>query len=424
MAKNTPNDSESASLSTAIELADCLPDSAAWNLLLQREPQTLLQLATKRLASVAADDLGATLRIYSQALAACGQIEQALEIACQAEASASPDGGHEHLSAQLFLADVLQRQGKHEAYRKVLQSAFAAARQQGHFDCRPWLPDMIARLCAAALAAGIESNYVRQLIRQHDLVAEGPQALDWPWSLRIYTLGRFSIAKDGTQLTFPGKSPRKPLELLQALIALGGREVHTNLLINAVWPDDDKLGLRKLFDNTLHRLRRVLDYDDALLLSDGKLTLNSHRCWVDAWAFDRMVRQHLNGEVPTGDMAGLTLQLYQGHFLEREAEHPWLIRARDSLRSRFQRFVRTIGARLEENGRWQAAAEIYERGLEVDNLAEGFYRRLMICHKQCGEHAEALRVYRRCRELLSIVLGVAPSPATERVHRDLEQIAV
>jgi DNA-binding SARP family transcriptional activator len=34
-----------------------------------------------------------------------------------------------------------------------------------------------------------------------------------------------------------------------------------------------------------------------------------------------------------------------------------------------------------------------------------------------GDLAEALNVYRRCRELLSIVLGVKPAADTERLHR-------
>lgn len=35
------------------------------------------------------------------------------------------------------------------------------------------------------------------------------------------------------------------------------------------------------------------------------------------------------------------------------------------------------------------------------------------CHLARGENAQALNAYRRCRELLSIVLGVRPSSRTE-----------
>jgi DNA-binding SARP family transcriptional activator len=57
----------------------------------------------------------------------------------------------------------------------------------------------------------------------------------------------------------------------------------------------------------------------------------------------------------------------------------------------------------------------YQKGLEVDDLAEELYRRLMICHRQLGQVAEALVVYHRCRRKLSAVLRINPSPETDAV---------
>ena len=62
---------------------------------------------------------------------------------------------------------------------------------------------------------------------------------------------------------------------------------------------------------------------------------------------------------------------------------------------------------------------LYRRALEVDNLQEESYRRLMLCLHELGESAEAKKVYRRCTELLSIVLGTRPSPETVSVFRSL-----
>ena len=36
-----------------------------------------------------------------------------------------------------------------------------------------------------------------------------------------------------------------------------------------------------------------------------------------------------------------------------------------------------------------------------------------------GDQAEALIAFRRCRELLSIVLGLKPSAETERLYREI-----
>ena len=48
----------------------------------------------------------------------------------------------------------------------------------------------------------------------------------------------------------------------------------------------------------------------------------------------------------------------------------------------------------------------------------------MICHRELGNHAEALNIYRRCRELLSVVLGVQPTVQTQAVYQSLKQSSV
>jgi DNA-binding SARP family transcriptional activator len=78
-----------------------------------------------------------------------------------------------------------------------------------------------------------------------------------------------------------------------------------------------------------------------------------------------------------------------------------------------------LGETLEQDNAWAGAAELYRRGLEADNVAEVLYRALMRALIAMGEQAEALNVFRRCRELLSIVLGMSPAPATERLHQQI-----
>lgn len=244
------------------------------------------------------------------------------------------------------------------------------------------------------------------------------------WPLRVHTLGRFSVLCDGQVLLFNGKSPRKALELLQVLIAYGGREVHTSVLIRDLWKEETAGDTRNLFDNTLHRLRRLLGPNEVLDLHNGKLTLKPEHCWIDTWAFGRLSSGFIDRASKLSDAeeerafgeAKTALQLYNGHFLQYETEDSWACRYRDRLQSQFHRLVLAMGACLEHAGRWEMATDVYLRGLEVDNLAEFFYQRLMACYQSRGEHAEVMRVYRRCRELLSIVLGISPSAETERIR--------
>jgi DNA-binding SARP family transcriptional activator len=88
---------------------------------------------------------------------------------------------------------------------------------------------------------------------------------------------------------------------------------------------------------------------------------------------------------------------------------------RDRLKASVTRVVLSLGQGLEQAGKAEAAIELYRRALEQDNLAEVLYRRLITCHAKLGQRAEAMATYRRCRELLSVVLGIQPSAETEQL---------
>lgn len=238
--------------------------------------------------------------------------------------------------------------------------------------------------------------------------------------LWIFALGPFVLVRDGLELAFQGRSPRKVLELLQALVAFGAHAVAIDALTRAVWPDQTSCDARNLFDNTLHRLRHLIDCPGVLVVADAKLGIDERRCWIDVHAFERLADP---AKGAPGEHAVQALQLYRGHFLEHEPARAWSVVCRERLKRRLDTLILDSAARLEAACDWSGAAALYERGLQADPLAEGLYRRLMLCHHRCGEHAEALRVYRRCRDLLTAELGVGPSRATQAAAHELHRWA-
>lgn len=326
------------------------------------------------------------------------------------------------LLVPLVLADAL-RPTHPDASQALLRLVLAPAHEGLLDTALPAPPGVLAGLLGLAWQCGVERERVRALMRRHRLQPHPAEALHWPWPVRIHTLGRFGVVCDDQPLTFAGKPPRKALELLQALVANGGREVPVCQLIQNLWPDEPG-DTKNLFDNTLHRLRKVLGPPDAIQLRNGKLTLDPAVVWVDIWSFHRLTSAFFSAPVPADGAqaeaqqreAAAALRLYTGHFLQSEPDAPWIATYRDRARSRFLRLVALLGERLQQQGRSREAVEVFERGLEVDNLAEPLYQQIMLCQQRRGEHAEVLRTYRRCRELLSIVLGVRPSWQTEQIR--------
>jgi tetratricopeptide (TPR) repeat protein len=143
-----------------------------------------------------------------------------------------------------------------------------------------WKKPLMARLCAKALEAGIEVDYVQDLIRKLKLLPDSssPQIENWPYPLRIYTLGRFEIVKDAAPLRFSGKVQKKPLELLKAIISCGGRDVNEDQIMDCLWPEAAGDVANLSFRTTLHRLRKMIGIEEAMQTGERRLALDQQPC--------------------------------------------------------------------------------------------------------------------------------------------------
>lgn len=250
-------------------------------------------------------------------------------------------------------------------------------------------PAVTLQMCMKALEAGIEMEHVQKIIRRRGLVPDSPpiHLEQWPWPIRIYTLGRFSLVRNDKPLEPGRKAQQMPLKLLKVLIALGGREVAEERLADVLWPDSDGDLAHHAFETTLGRLRKMLGNPEALKLRAGKLSLNDRLCWVDIWAFERLLGQvEIDTRQQEGDRATdhLTkaLALYQGDFLAREDEEAWRISYADRLQRRFLQAALTACPLLESAGRWRESAAVYQRCLDIDRANAEWSRRLSACQEK------------------------------------------
>ena len=316
----------------------------------------------------------------------------------------------------------LLRHGYREDAMNTLERALSLERKFGRFYaniCR--MSFIVPKLFAEALAAGIDCDHVRELIRKYG-IRPPPNCVEaWPWSIRVFALGRFEILIDDELLTFAGKAPKKPLALLKALIAFGGRNVPEERLMDALWPDEEADAARKSLDITVLRLRKLLGSHDTIMVSDELIGLNPQLCWTDVWAFERRIAQTEAAEGEPELSAAAAVTLYRGNFLPADAEEPWTVKARERLRAKFVRLVESVAQADEAAGHWEKAMVHYLKGLEADDLVEAFHLGLMRCYRALGRPAEAIAAFRRLRQTLSVVLGIAPSPAAEAFARELQK---
>ena len=222
---------------------------------------------------------------------------------------------------------------------------------------------------------------------------------------------------------------QRSLELLQALIALGGRNVSIELLSHALWPDAEGDVAKNTFDVTLHRLRQLFRIKDMLIVRESQLTLNNKVVWVDVWLLEQLVnhcRLLLERVVEPAVASELTrfgerMQLlYQGGFLEREPVRPWAISLRERLRSKVLFYLIDAGRAWETISETERAIRCYRQGLEIEPLAEELYQSLIRCYRDSHRLAEAMATFRRCEQVLADQLQIAPAAATRDLYLNLK----
>ncbi|HEY7379285.1 MAG TPA: BTAD domain-containing putative transcriptional regulator [Steroidobacteraceae bacterium] len=294
----------------------------------------------------------------------------------------------------------------HERLRKALEGS----RQDEFRFLLRMHGEFCARLLAEALSAGIETEYAAQLVRDLRVRPPSVSAPHWPWPLRIFTLGRFEVLRDGQPLEFSRKAPKKTLALLKAIIAFGGRNVREQSLLDAFWSDQEGDVAARSLTAALHRLRALLGDGDAVVQLGGMLSLDPSRVWVDVWALEA------GGEATRSEQV---LALYRGTFLAEDEGEPWSVTMRERLRTRFIHALESHARQLEEAGRFEAAIESYLRGLDADPVIEQFYQGLMRCYARLDRKSEAIAAYRRVKQILSVSLSLKPSPSTEKLYQSL-----
>jgi len=273
--------------------------------------------------------------------------------------------------------------------------------------CRHRLP----QLFALALEEGIETELVERLIRTWRVPPAWRLDGNWPWPVRITALGQFRVDVHGAPLPKARKAPKRLLELLKALVALGGRDIPLHRLADAMFPDQDADIAQDSLRVSLQRLRKLLGSDEYVILRDGRVSLSERSVWVDVVAF----QQVLAGDGPE-EAAVRALALYDGPLFNGD-EEPWMIAPREQLRSLFLRNALRLAERRADERRWKDSLFWYERCADADPLNESFVQGVLRCCAALGRTAEGETAYRQLEAALARTPGREPA---ERTRRELQ----
>lgn len=321
----------------------------------------------------------------------------------------------------LLAADIARRSGAREEFLGALRAGFAIGREQGFAACMHGCNLMLRALLPHALEHGIETTYCRWLIRLRNWTPPSQKTVNWPWPIRIRTLGVFEIELENELLRLRGKQQRRPLALLTALAA-SPKGLTRAVLAAQLWPRLDGAPARGALDMAILRLRKLLNRQDAVLVESGRVRLNRAIAAVDVQDFDDFVAQTPPSRGTSDDLSARARRLctlYPGRFMLDDAS-PEIERTRDRLHQLFLRHVLALGLRLRDLHAWRDLESLYEHAAELEPLSDEIHTRLMealIAQEKIGS---ARSLYSRYRLRLSRGSGARPSLALQRLAQMLQ----
>jgi len=366
---------------------------------------------------------GANMRMFEieliYALTANDQLAEALQVVVKHEY----EPREVRLSIEYSLRFLLSAQTDIEALRVALLNA----RQIGFVNLLDRARGPLAQICEAALANQVESDFVLRIIETKRLSPPPLAGPHWPWPVQVKTLGGFQLEVGGQRYRPSHKAQDKPLELLKLLLscqALGRDSAEKNWIAERLWPDADVDNARKSLDMTVGRLRRLLAHDDAIITHEGRLQLSSDIVWTDIrfllvaishaqFHRDRSVTASRGSNKESAASIAAVLQNYTGPFLADEEGSAWLLAGREAVATKVRQALLVADAMLDDGAELIPALE---KALAADPTSEDLAQALMRTYLRLGQNSEALRIYRRLREMLSLLLGLAPSAESDDIR--------
>jgi DNA-binding SARP family transcriptional activator len=239
--------------------------------------------------------------------------------------------------------------------------------------------------------------------------------------LRIVTLGRFAIVREGEPLTVADWQSRKARDLLKILVSREGRTITRDAVAESLWPGQDASVVGARLSVALSTMRKVLDPEkrfaaDHFVAADGRsITLRVEHLDLDLMSFLHAARD-AEAAASRDDWAGaepylaLAEQLYAGDFLPGDQFEDWSVDCRERARSAAVTVCR-LQARAGACNPDRASRHL-RRLLELDPYDEPAWLDLIGAEAQKRHHGEARRQYAAyARRMTEIGIPPIPFPA-------------
>lgn len=305
--------------------------------------------------------------------------------------------------------------------RVKLKKAIEFAREHGVVNYFGKLNRVLSLVYGYALYEKIETEYVLKLIGLQKIQPDnfGRILPDWPWPVRVTTLGEFAITVNNQVLDLSRQSAR-PLQLLKFLISRARTPISVPELIESLWPELDAEKGANNYKVTLSRLRKLIG-KDSVVQSDNKLSLSRLHCWIDAWVVQGLVKRTEAEEFWIDEQLNRShrlLELCQGPFLPNDGDY-WLVTYREDIHKDYLNLLSQVADGFVKKENYKEAVELGRKGLSIDDSDESVYISMMLAHNHLNQADTAKRLYEQYQKILQSRYNSEPSEKIQKIYHAL-----
>jgi DNA-binding SARP family transcriptional activator len=263
-------------------------------------------------------------------------------------------------------------------------------------------------------------------------LVEAAREADPNRGLRLFCLGQFAVQLDGD--TLPQRSNGKGRAILKYLATRPRQPVLRDVLLEALWPNEDPDIANNRLRVAMHHLRHVSTanpnaegHDELVTYKDGCYRFNPNvPVWTDVEAFESAwkagSRAEKHGDVDRAISCFEEAEgLYRGEYFEEDRFEDWLLVKREALKETYLRVLGKLSCHSYQRGAFDTAADGWKKILEKDPWREDVYRNLMICHARRGQRGLALHWFDLCTQVLANELHLQPEPETAGLANRIRQ---
>jgi DNA-binding SARP family transcriptional activator len=312
-------------------------------------------------------------------------------VACLAIEQVAP---REHWRIHLLRGLAAARAGDAGRAERHARRAFGMAAAMGHPDLPRILEPGIAAVLEPLLARTGDAPDAPDV-----LVGSAPR-------VRIRVLGRFEAVVDGRPADLPEGKPSQLVKLL----AVTGRAMPIDEVVEALWPDaDPDLGRQRL-RNVLARVRGACG--DLVVRTEEALSLERDT-EVDLARFEADARAALAEPAVAGEaLARAALGRYAGELLPGDRYEDFTAAARERVAVRHVALLDRLAALTAERGDVDEALTLLEEAIAAEPLDERRYRTAITVAARHGRRDRAVRLADRA---VAMEADLADEPSEELV---------